>query len=133
MVVLNLIEILVDKTPLVDRINEAIQTLIRPTAGAIAFAASAKLITDVNPVLSLALGLVAAGSIHAVKSVAVRPAVSMVTAGVGHVPVSVAEDATATTVSVAAIAAPALSAGLTITLIAFLIWLVWLRPSRIKD
>ncbi len=130
LVFLTLVEFLVDKIPLVDHINDAIQTFIRPTAGAIAFAASAKIITDVSPIFSLALGLLAAGGIHVVKSVAIRPAVNVVTAGVGNAPVSYAEDVAATTVSVAAITAPALAAGLTIALIAFLVWVVWLRPAK---
>lgn len=133
LVFLTLVEFLVDKIPIIDHVNDAVQTFVRPTAGAIAFAASANLITDVNPTLSLALGLLAAGSIHAAKSVAIRPAVSVVTGGIGDAPASFAEDATATTVSVAAIAAPALAAGLTIALIAFLVWLIWLRPVKRRD
>jgi mannitol-specific phosphotransferase system IIBC component len=73
--VLCLIEIFVDIVPAVNHINDAIQTFVRPVAGAIIFAASAKVLTDIHPVLSLACGLLVAGSVHAVKSAAVRPAV----------------------------------------------------------
>ena len=62
--VLVIIEMLADKIPAVNHINDAIQTLIRPTAGAIAFASSANVITDVHPVLALALGLLIAGTVH---------------------------------------------------------------------
>ena len=37
-----------------------------------------------------------AGSVHAVKSLAVRPAVTATTAGAGNVPVSIAEDLVST-------------------------------------
>ena len=51
--ILVIIEMLADKIPVVNHINDVIQTFVRPTAGAIAFAASAKVITDVHPVLAL--------------------------------------------------------------------------------
>ena len=83
-----------DKVPAVNHINDLIQTVVRPAAGAIAFAASAKVITDVNPVLALACGLLVAGSVHVAKSAAVRPVVTATTGGAGNVPVSIAEDVT---------------------------------------
>ena len=60
--VLALIEFFADKAPVINHINDIIQTFVRPIAGAIAFAASAKVITDVHPLLSLAMGLLVAGS-----------------------------------------------------------------------
>lgn len=81
--VLVIIEMIADKIPAVNHINDLIQTIIRPVAGAIAFAASANVITDINPVLALACGLLVAGSVHTVKSAAVRPAVTATTGGAG--------------------------------------------------
>ncbi len=73
LVALSLVEFLVDKIPAIDHINDfVVQTFVRPAAGAIVFAASTNVVTDINPVLALALGLLMAGSVHAVKSVAVR-------------------------------------------------------------
>ncbi|MDO8753894.1 MAG: DUF4126 domain-containing protein, partial [Anaerolineales bacterium] len=72
--ILLIIEMLADKIPAVNHINDGIQTFIRPAAGAIAFAASTYTITEVNPVLALALGLFVAGGVHAVKAAVVRPA-----------------------------------------------------------
>lgn len=118
--VLVIIEMLADKVPAVNHINDIIQTLVRPAAGAIAFAASAKVVTDINPVLALACGLLVAGSVHAVKSVAVRPVVTATTGGVGNVPVSIAEDIAATGVSVLALVVPILMAGLLVILILLL-------------
>ena len=60
--ILVIIEMLADKVPAVNHINDLIQTVVRPAAGAIAFAASAKVVTDINPILALACGLLVAGS-----------------------------------------------------------------------
>jgi hypothetical protein len=89
LVVLSLIEFFADKFPAVNHVNDAIQTFIRPVAGAIVFAASADVITDIHPVLSIAAGILLAGGVHAVKSVAVRPAVTATTGGAGNIPVSI--------------------------------------------
>ena len=104
--VLSLVEFFADKVPAVNHVNDAIQTFVRPAAGAIAFAASAKVISDVSPALALILGLLVSGSVHAVKSVAVRPMVTATTAGAGNIPVSMAEDVISTFVSILAIALP---------------------------
>ncbi|MFZ3080083.1 MAG: DUF4126 domain-containing protein, partial [Bellilinea sp.] len=57
LVVLSTIEFFADKFPAVNHVNDLIQSFVRPAAGAIVFAASANLVTDVHPVLSLGLGL----------------------------------------------------------------------------
>ncbi len=54
--VLSLIEFFADKVPAVNHVNDIIQAFVRPAAGAVVFAASADVITDVTPVLSLGLG-----------------------------------------------------------------------------
>ncbi len=105
--VLIVIELLADNIPLINHVNDAIQTFIRPTAGAIAFAAATDS-ANVAPVLALAAGLIVAGGVHATKSVVVRPAVNAATGGVGNTPVSLAEDAVAYTMSITAIALPVL-------------------------
>ncbi len=121
LLVLSLIEFFADKIPLVNHANDAIQTFIRPVAGAIIFAASANVITNVHPVLSLAAGLLVAGSVHAVKTLAIRPAVTATTGGAGNVPVSVAEDAIATITSIVSVVVPVLFAVLLILIGAWLI------------
>ncbi len=123
-----IIEFLADKVPAFNHINDLIQTFIRPVAGAIVFAASAKLLTDVSPALSLACGLIVAGSVHAVKSLAVRPAVTATTGGAGNVPVSILEDLISTVTSVLAIVLPVLVAAFVVLLII----LFWLWYSRRK-
>ena len=128
LIVLTLVEFLVDKFPVVNHINDIIvQTFVRPTAGAIVFAASTSVITDINPILALALGILVAGSVNVVKSAAVRPAVSAMTGGSANVPVSVAEDATSTTLSVLSIVAPVVVGSLLIALAAWVFWYLLLR------
>ena len=99
------IEITADKIPIVDSINDGIQTFVRPTAGAILFAASAGVITDIHPVLALVAGLLVAGSVHAAKAT-VRPAVTATTAGTGNWAVSTVEDVAATGISILAVLVP---------------------------
>ena len=123
LIFLSLIEFLVDKFPVINHINDVIiQSFIRPTAGAIAFAASTNVVTDIKPVLALALGLLVSGGVHAVKSAAIRPAVTTATSGAGNVPVSVAEDVTSTTVSIVSIVVPV---AVLIIFVLFLTWVVW--------
>ena len=76
LVVLSVIEFFADKFPAVNHINDIIQTFVRPVAGAIVFAASAKVFSDVHPVLAMGAGILIAGGVHVVKAAAVRPAVT---------------------------------------------------------
>jgi len=103
---LSVVEFFADKIPAVNHVNDAVQTIVRPAAGAIVFAAGSSNIAKVDPVLALIAGLLVAGGVHAVKSLVVRPAVTATTAGVGNVPVSIAEDVTSTLVSVLSIVVP---------------------------
>jgi len=130
LVVLSIIEFFADKVPAVNHINDIIQTFIRPAAGAVLFAASAKVISDVHPIFAMVLGVLVAGSVHAVKSVAVRPAVTATTAGTANVPVSIAEDVVSTIVSVISVVLPALVVLFGILFVSWVIWLMWRRANR---
>ncbi len=125
-----IIEFLADKVPAFNHINDAIQTFVRPVAGAIVFAASAKVLTDVSPVVSLACGLLVAGSIHAVKALAVRPVVTATTGGAGNIPVSIAEDVVSTITSILSIILPFL-VGIFIILAGILVYL-WMQRRKTK-
>lgn len=128
--VLVIIEMLADKVPAVNHINDLIQTLIRPAAGAIAFAASANVVTDVSPVLALAAGLLVAGTVHVAKAGAVRPMVTATTGGAGNIPVSIAEDVVSTILSILAIIMPILVGTLMIVIAAFIIYWLYRRANR---
>jgi hypothetical protein len=129
LIILGLIEFFMDKIPAVNHINDAIQTFIRPAAGAILFAASAQVITDIQPVLAIIAGILVSGGVHVVKSTAVRPAVTATTAGAGNVPVSIAEDVTATVLSIISVVVPVVVAALIILFTAFIVWLLWRRAN----
>jgi uncharacterized membrane protein len=107
--ILLVIELLVDKIPAVDTLNDGIQTFIRPAAGAILFAANANIITDLHPVVALTAGLLIAGGVHTVKMTA-RPVVTATTAGTGNWVVSIVEDVTALLMTLLAIFVPILGA-----------------------
>lgn len=129
LIVLTIVEFFADKIPAVNHINDGIQTFIRPAAGAIAFAASARVVNDVHPILAMVAGLLVAGSVHVAKSAAVRPAVTATTGGVGNIPVSIAEDIAATVVSILAIVIPVLIVMILIVVTAYIIWRVWRRVN----
>jgi uncharacterized membrane protein len=128
--VLLIVEMLADKIPAVNHVNDIIQTGIRPAAGAIIFAASAHAITNVHPVIAILCGLLVSGSIHVVKSAAVRPAVTATTGGAANVPVSIAEDVIATVVSILSIIIPILVVVFLIIFVALVIWWFWRRSNR---
>ncbi len=132
LLVLSLIEFFADKVPAVNHINDLIQTVVRPIAGAIAFAASAKVITDIHPVLSIAAGLIIAGGVHAVKSAAVRPAVTATTGGAGNLPVSILEDVISTILSILSVVIPVLVAMVVILFTSWVVWLLWRRANRLR-
>ncbi|MFQ5420004.1 MAG: DUF4126 domain-containing protein [Anaerolineae bacterium] len=129
LVVLLLIEMTVDKIPAVDTLNDGIQTFIRPTAGAILFAANANIINDIHPVIALTAGLLVAGGVHAAKGVA-RPVVTAATAGTGNWLVSLIEDIAAFFMSLVSILLPLLAG---IAFLVFIFYFVrWFRHRKKK-
>ncbi|WP_228484488.1 DUF4126 domain-containing protein [Microbacterium cremeum] len=112
--VLLVVEIVADKIPAVDSVNDVIQTLVRPAAGGIAFGAgsSAETVRVDDPELlsgtawvPIAIGVVIALAVHALKA-AVRPAANVATAGMAAPVISTVEDATSLALSVLAIVVP---------------------------
>ncbi len=132
LVVLLVIEIFADKVPAVNHVNDLIQTIVRPAAGAIVFASSAKVFSDIHPVLALAAGLLVAGSVHVVKAAAVRPAVTATTAGAGNIPVSILEDVISTILSILSIVIPVLIGMAVILFTSWVIWILWRRANQIR-
>lgn len=125
LIALSIVEFFADKFPAVNHVNDIIQSFVRPSAGAILFAASAQSITEVHPVLSIAAGILVAGSVNAVKSLVIRPAVTATTAGAANAPVSMLEDVTSTAVSALSILLPYLMlAFLVIIAVAITWWLI---------
>jgi hypothetical protein len=129
LVFLSLIEFFADKIPAVNHINDALQTVIRPAAGAIAFAATAS-VADVHPVLAMVAGLLVAGGVHATKSAVVRPAVTATSGGVGNVPISIFEDIVSTLFSFFSIIIPIIIAIVVAFFTLMIVWWLWSRAKR---
>ncbi len=130
--VLLVIEIVADKVPAVDTVNDGIQTFVRPAAGAILFAGSTNAITEIHPMLALVAGLLVAGGVHATKTAA-RPVVTVSTAGIGNPVVSVLEDITAFVVSLLALVLPIIAAILMAVFLIFVIAMIrrWRRRKMV--
>jgi hypothetical protein len=107
-------EVVLDKVAVVDHVNDAIQTFVRPAAGGAVFAASnaaARIdhsgwMTE-HPWVGWVLGIAVALCVHVTKAGA-RPVVNVGTVGVGTPFVSAAEDAMSLVMSLVAILVPAL-------------------------
>ena len=125
--VLIIIEFLADKIPAINHFNDLLQTFVRPIAGAIVFAASARVLTGVSPVLSLVCGLFVAGGVHVAKAGLFRPAVTATTGGAGNIPVSIAEDIISTITSVLSMIVPIIVACMFALFAVLLAWWLWRR------
>ncbi len=119
MAVLLAIEIVADKVPAVDTVNDAIQTVVRPVAGGL-LAVSAAGVVKAPAVALFVAGVLLAGGVHAAKASA-RPAVNVATGGTGAPVVSAIEDVASLVLSVLAILVP-LFAAIVIGVMFFLLW-----------
>jgi len=124
--VLLLIEMFVDKVPAVDTVNDAIQTFVRPVAGAILFAASAGIISDAHPALAIICGLLVAGGVHAAKAT-VRPVITGTTGGMLNPVVSFLEDVLSFVLTILSIVVPILAL---LFLAAIVIWFIRRRRRQ---
>jgi hypothetical protein len=129
LVVLLTIEILADKIPVVDSINDATQTFVRPVAGAILFAANSNTIANIHPVLALICGLLLAGTVHVVKSTA-RPVVTATTGGTVNPLVSTGEDILSALTAFLSILLPTLVAIVLLIAVLIIGWWLWRRYQR---
>ncbi|WP_313675794.1 DUF4126 domain-containing protein [Mycolicibacterium sp.] len=132
-----IVEIVADKIPALDSINDTVQTLVRPTSGGIVFgsgtAAQTAAVTDPGEFASsgqwvpVVVGVVTALVVHLTKS-AVRPAANMATGGVAAPVLSTVEDLTSMSLSFIAILVPAL----VLIVVIALAWGAWwlLRRKR---
>ncbi len=127
--ILLFIELLADKIPLVDHVNDLINSVVRPGAGAVLVMASTGAVDSINPIVAMILGLVIAGSVHTVKA-SVRPTVTATTGGVGNPIVSAAEDGIAIVLTLMALLAPILILGVLIALAIIIISLFRRRRRR---
>jgi hypothetical protein len=131
--VLLLVEVLADKVPVVDHFNDLLGLAVRPTAGAVLFAASTGAVDFVDPQLALVLGFVVAGVTHGAKATA-RPVVTATTGGLGNPVVSTLEDVAAFLTSIVALLAPiVIGFAVIVFVVMFLWWLDRRRPRPAAD
>jgi hypothetical protein len=124
--VLLAVEFVADKVPVVDHVNDVLQTVVRPTSGGLVFGAGVDssggassvagaeaTVTDPGGFFAspdwvpIAVGVLIALGVHAAKAL-VRPVINATTGGLGAPVVSTAEDATSVVLSLVAIILPVL-------------------------
>lgn len=122
--VLGLLDFVGDKIPGVDHALHLLGGVVNTAAGAVLFAAQTG-VADVPPALSMALGVIVAGGVHATRA-AVRPVATASTGGLGNPVVSGVEDGTSVLLSVLAVFAPVVGA-VVLAVVAVLGVRFWLR------
>lgn len=125
--VLLVVEVVADKIPALDTVNDTIQTFVRPTAGGIVFgsgtAAETSAVADPGAFaqsgqwIPVAIGVVTALAVSLTKS-AVRPAANIASAGTAAPVLSTIEDVTSVGLVFVAILVPVL-------VLVALVGLVW--------
>ncbi|MEV8513142.1 DUF4126 domain-containing protein [Dactylosporangium sp. NPDC051484] len=140
--VLLAIEFVADKVPMIDHVNDFLQTLVRPTAGGLAFGAAsgAQTVTVSDPGSFFAshqwVPIVVGGAIslgvHGMKAAA-RPLVNATTAGFGAPIVSTIEDFASVVLSVVAIVLPVLVLLFLLLLFFGFGWLMRRRKRRKEE
>ncbi|WP_412752657.1 DUF4126 domain-containing protein [Krasilnikovia sp. M28-CT-15] len=136
--VLLAIEVVADKVPVVDHVNDVVQTVVRPAAGGLAFGAGAgaqtATVSDPGALgsrqwIAIAAGVLIALCVHGVKA-ASRPVVNATTGGLGAPVVSTVEDVGSAVMSVLAILMPILVLLALVLLAAGGTWVVRRRRRR---
>lgn len=134
--VLEAIEVVADKVPALDSVNDVVHTAIRPTAGGLAFGAASQAhtqtVTDPGAFFSghqwipVIAGALIALCVHGVKATA-RPVINVSTFGVGGPVVSTVEDVFSAAMSLVAIVLPVL---IVVFLAGIVLFFVWARRRR---
>jgi hypothetical protein len=130
--VLLVIEIVADKIPVVDSINDWLQTVVRPASGGIVFgtgaASETAAVTDPaaffesNQWVPIVVGVLIALTVHGTK-MAARPALNALTFGAAAPVASTIEDISSVTLAVLALLLPLLVILVILGLVAAFIWL----------
>lgn len=128
--VLLVIELFVDKVPMLDTVNDVLQTAIRPAAGGMVFAAGAGsetvaiddpgLFNDRSVWMPIVAGIIIALIPHILKLIS-RPLINTVTGGAGASVASTLEDAGAVSLTLLAVVVPVLAFLLVIFIIFFIV------------
>lgn len=132
--VLLAVEILVDKFPALDTLNDVLQTAVRPASGGMVFAAgaSSETVAVSDPatfvasgqVWPFAVGIVVALIPHALKAVA-RPIINTLTGGAGAPVMSALEDVGSVVLTILAVVVPVVA-------LLCVIAIVWWLAHRLR-
>jgi len=133
------VEVVADKIPALDSVNDVLQTVVRPTSGGLVFAASATsetvTVSDPSAFFSdnrwvlVVVGVLISLSVHGAKSLS-RPVINTMTLGFGAPVVSTIEDTTSAVMSVIAIVLPILVLLFLLVLVLGFWWLLRRRARR---
>jgi hypothetical protein len=136
------IEVVADKVPVVDHVNDVVQTVVRPTSGGIVFGAgsSSQTATVTDPGsffgshqwVPIAAGVLIALCVHGLKA-ASRPVINATTAGVGAPVASTAEDIGSIVMSLLAILLPILVLLGLVLLVSSSVWAIRRRRQRKRE
>lgn len=128
--VLLVVEMIADKIPAVDSVNDIVQTVVRPGSGGIVFGAGSAsqtlAVDDPSDVLAVErwvpvlVGVAIALSLHLVKSAA-RPVINIMTLGTGGIVASTAEDGASLGLVLLALVVPVLAAVLLVVVTVMLV------------
>jgi len=137
--VLLLFELIADKIPGLDTVNDWVQTIVRPAAGGIVFGSgsASETVTVTDPAsffqsdawVPVVIGIVMALVVH-VGKMAARPMANAATAGLAAPALSTAEDLSSILLSVLAIVIPILVVVAIVGLVVALVLLVTRRRRR---
>lgn len=138
--VLLVVEVIADKIPALDSVNDAIQTFVRPTAGGIVFgsgtASQTSAVADPGAFgqsgqwIPVVIGVVVALVVSLTKS-AVRPAANVATAGMAAPVLSTVEDVTSIGLVFLAILLPVLVLVAVVALVWAAVTLIRRRRRRV--
>ena len=123
-------ELVADKVPVLDSINDTAGTFIRPAAGGIIWLANKNVITDWSPVLAVILGILIAGGVHAAKATG-RGLSTATTGGSANPVISSIEDVVAGVGTVLSIVLP-FAVPLVVAVVAFFVIRWWRRRRQKK-
>lgn len=138
--VLLLVEIVVDKVPALDTVNDVLQSIVRPASGGLVFSAGASSSTvavadpeafvNSSAFWPFVFGILIALVPHVFKLVA-RPIVNLATAGFGASVMSTLEDVTAVVVTILAVLLPLVAlAAMALLAVLGVRWIKRLRARR---
>jgi hypothetical protein len=102
-------ELVVDKIPRADHVNDLIQSSIRPASGAVLMMAVVSEGDELHPLVAMLFGILIAGAVHWYKTIK-RPTITIETRGLGNPFVSIVEDMLSTIVSILSVAVPLIGA-----------------------